>query len=207
MPPRFSILPVQLSAAVSWTGLQGPRSSPVFPVSGSLHAAPPFPRLGPGESGSPTSRALWRRYDPHSPHHRSLICFASGAHAIPPRFVLAAASAPERAEDLPRAGIIGQPAIQLPACSHVGVSGSGRTMARCGLRMMPPFPSSPLSFRTAGFPQYGWKAGYQERPSRSCVSLSLLPAYTVVRPVCLPPSCFDVDPPKVGSVDAITAPP
>src|SRR5262249_25673463 len=26
-----------------------------FPVSGSLHAAPPFPRLGPGESGSSTS--------------------------------------------------------------------------------------------------------------------------------------------------------
>jgi hypothetical protein len=25
--------------------------------------------------------------------------------------------------------------------------------------MMPTFPRSPLSFRTAGFPQYGWKAG------------------------------------------------
>ena len=36
---------------------------------------------------------------------------------------------------------------------------SGRTVARIGLRMMPPFPQSPLSFRTAGFPQYGWKAG------------------------------------------------
>ena len=23
--------------------------------------------------------------------------------------------------------------------------------------MMPTFPASPLSFRTAGFPQYGWK--------------------------------------------------
>jgi hypothetical protein len=29
---------------------------------------------------------------------------------------------------------------------------SGRTMARTGLRMMPTFPSSPLRFRTAGFP-------------------------------------------------------
>ena len=38
----------------------------------------------------------------------------------------------------------------------------GRTMARIGLRMMPPFPSSPLSFRTAGFPQYGWKAGISD---------------------------------------------
>src|SRR5450756_283110 len=26
--------------------------------------------------------------------------------------------------------------------------------------MMPTFPRSPLSFRTAGFPQYGWKAGF-----------------------------------------------
>jgi hypothetical protein len=38
----------------------------------------------------------------------------------------------------------------------------GRTMARIGLRMMPPFPSSSLSFRTAGFPQYGWKAGISD---------------------------------------------
>jgi hypothetical protein len=36
---------------------------------------------------------------------------------------------------------------------------SGRTMARTGLRMMPTFPSSPLRFRTASFPQYGSKAG------------------------------------------------
>ena len=36
---------------------------------------------------------------------------------------------------------------------------SGRTMARTGLRMMPTFPSSPLRFRTAGFPRYGSKAG------------------------------------------------
>jgi hypothetical protein len=31
-------------------------------------------------------------------------------------------------------------------------------MARTGLRMMPTFPSSPLKSRTAGFPQYGFKA-------------------------------------------------
>ena len=36
---------------------------------------------------------------------------------------------------------------------------SGRAMARTGLRMMPTFPSSPLKFRTAGFPQYGFKVG------------------------------------------------
>jgi hypothetical protein len=39
---------------------------------------------------------------------------------------------------------------------------SGRTVARSGLRMMPTFPPSPLSFRTAGFPQYGWKAGVSD---------------------------------------------
>jgi len=39
-------------------------------------------------------------------------------------------------------------------------------MARTGLRMMPTFPSSPLKFRTVGFPQYGFKAGYQAGPSR-----------------------------------------
>src|SRR3989449_2251603 len=39
---------------------------------------------------------------------------------------------------------------------------SGRTMARTGLRMMPTFPSSPLRFRTAGFPQYGSKVGISD---------------------------------------------
>jgi hypothetical protein len=39
-------------------------------------------------------------------------------------------------------------------------SWSGRIEARIGLRMMPTFPRSPLSFRTASFPQYGCKAGY-----------------------------------------------
>src|SRR5215472_8161248 len=50
---------------------------------------------------------------------------------------------------------------------HYGVAGvlmsdnrSGRIEARIGLRMMPTFPRSPLSFRTAGFPQYGWRAGF-----------------------------------------------
>ena len=41
---------------------------------------------------------------------------------------------------------------------------SGRIEARTGLRMMPTFPRSPLSFRTAGFPRYGWKAGFSDGP-------------------------------------------
>src|SRR6516162_2667704 len=51
------------------------------------------------------------RYDFPPTHSRSLICFASGAHAIPPCFVLAASSAPGQAEAPPRARIIVRPAI------------------------------------------------------------------------------------------------
>jgi hypothetical protein len=39
---------------------------------------------------------------------------------------------------------------------------SGKAMARTGLRMMPTFPLPPLKFRTAGFPQYGFKAGLSD---------------------------------------------
>ena len=42
----------------------------------------------------------------------------------------------------------------------------GRAVARTGLRMMPTFPPLSLKFRTAGFPQYGFKVGYQTAPSR-----------------------------------------
>ena len=38
-------------------------SPPMFPVNGSLHMAPLFPRSGPGESGSPMSQVLSRCYD------------------------------------------------------------------------------------------------------------------------------------------------
>ena len=36
-------------------------------------------------------------------------------------------------------------------------------MARTGLRMMPTSPSPPLKFRTASFPQYGFKASMSDR--------------------------------------------
>jgi hypothetical protein len=52
---------------------------------------------------------------------------------------------------------------------------SGRIEARIGLRMMPTFPRSPLSFRTVSFPQYGWKAGFQARPSRRVNQLKPAP--------------------------------
>src|SRR5580700_2260180 len=41
----------------------------------------------------------------------------------------------------------------------------GRAVARTGLRMMPTFPPLPLKSRTAGFPQYGFKADISGGPS------------------------------------------
>ena len=60
---------------------------------------------------------------------------------------------------------------------------SGRAMARTGLRMMPTFPSSPLKFRTAGFPRYGFKAGL----SRGAFP-TVAPTCRAL-PVCVLPSC------------------
>src|ERR1019366_6404378 len=51
---------------------------------------------------------------------------------------------------------------------------SSRMETLSGLRMMPPFPPSPLKFRTVGFPQYGFKAGISNGAFPS--SLSLKPA-------------------------------
>ncbi len=46
-----------------------------------------------------------------------------------------------------------------------------------GHQTVPAFPSPPLKFRTAGFPQYGFKQERLWRPSVSRASLSLLPAF------------------------------
>ena len=63
-------------------------------------------------------------------HLRSLICFASGAHANLLGSCLAAACAPRRSEGAFRAGVIVQPATQLPVCSHVDVSGTSQVPRR-----------------------------------------------------------------------------
>jgi hypothetical protein len=54
-------------------------------------------------------------------------------------------------------------------------------MARSGLRMMPTFPLPSLKFRTAGFPQYGFKAGWSDRAFPVGASSR--------RSVCHRPSC------------------
>jgi len=58
----------------------------------------------------------------------------------------------------------------------------GRAVARTGLRMMPTFPPLPLKSRTAGFPQYGFKADISDGAFPSTTSSSH-------RTVCLRPSC------------------
>jgi hypothetical protein len=58
----------------------------------------------------------------------------------------------------------------------------GRTMARIGLRMMPPFPWPSLKSRTVSFPQYGFKAGVS---GGACP----LTASSSRHAVCVRPSC------------------
>ena len=55
-------------------------------------------------------------------------------------------------------------------------------MARSGLRMMPTFPLPSLKFRTASFPQYGFKAGVSDRAcpfDAACTSLGLPPPFVL----------------------------
>ncbi len=68
---------------------------------------------------------------------------------------------------------------------EVGKLLSGRTMARTGLRMMPTFPSSSLRFRTAGFPQYGSKAGLSDG---ACPRVAWISASRGLHPSFVPPS-------------------
>src|SRR5271163_1655471 len=108
----------------------------MFPVNGSLLMAPLFPRSGPGESGSPTSQVVLRCYDFPFTHTRSLICFASGAHATLLGSCLAAcACAPGRAEDAFRARVIVQPATRI-----AGLLSRGRERDLPGSQAIHPVP-------------------------------------------------------------------
>ena len=69
---------------------------------------------------------------------------------------------------------------------------------------MLPFPRSPPLIPYGEFSSVrleGWRIR-RDLPNTS-ISLSLLPACTDLRSVCRRPSCFSIDPPKVGSVDAM----
>jgi len=65
---------------------------------------------------------------------------------------------------------------------------------------MPTFPRSPLSFRTAGFPQYGWKAGFSDgafpditqlksAPDIRCMTAGLHPPFVHLRVSTVVPLC------------------
>jgi hypothetical protein len=69
----------------------------------------------------------------------------------------------------------------------VVVRRSGRIEARSGLRMMPTFPRSPLSFRTAGFPRYGCKAGLSDGAFPAVASLKSAPDMRVATTGLHPP--------------------
>ena len=78
-----------------------------------------------------------------------------------------------------------------PGCyakSGTALYQSGRIEARIGLRMMPTFPRPSLSFRTAGFPRYGWKVGLSDgafpdvtqlksAPDIRCITAGLHPPF------------------------------
>jgi len=89
-----------------------------------------------------------------------IVCFR-GSMATPPILYLRfAGSLAVSAQDSRPSGSL------LLSCKALSSSPScrlsGKAMARTGLRMMPTFPSPPLKFRTAGFPQYGFKAGLSD---------------------------------------------
>jgi hypothetical protein len=73
---------------------------------------------------------------------------------------------------------------------HPAIQTTGRlTFAPAGL---PPAEHTSLNwthFRTAGFPRYGWKAGFPSGAFLGDRRLKLLPACAVRRPVCIRPSC------------------
>ena len=108
----------------------------MFPVNGSLHTAPRFPRSGPGKSGSPMSQVLLRCYDfpPRISGH--FICFASGVHAILLGSCLATC-APRRSESLPGRGHLFNRRPELPVYSHVDVNGTSQVPRRSILCLCP----------------------------------------------------------------------
>src|SRR6202795_1663925 len=100
-------------------------------VNGSLLMTPLFPRSGPGESSSPTSQVILRCYD--FPARIPGRLFGSLPGSTLPSLVRVsqlALALPEGRRGAFRAGVIVQPATQLPACSHVDVSGHPQVFRR-----------------------------------------------------------------------------
>jgi hypothetical protein len=92
---------------------------------------PLFPRSGPGESGSPMSQVVLKCYDFPSriPGHL-LVSLPGSTLTLLGSCLAACARAPGRSEGAFRARVHVQPATQLPACSHVDVSGISQVSRR-----------------------------------------------------------------------------
>ena len=113
----------------------GPASPPMFQVNGSLRAASPFPRPGPGKPGSPSSSVLWRRYDFPLAHTRFLMdsvpgptCSSFGSCSLK--------ALPVSVEVAQQAWAFVQPACPFPACTP---------WARAGHHRFPGDPSHALA--------------------------------------------------------------
>jgi hypothetical protein len=102
----------------------------VSPANGSLLMAPPFPRSGPGESGSPTSQVILRCYD--FPSRILGHLFVSLPRPTLPSSVRVSrlALALPEGQRVPSGPGRCSPATQLPVCSRVDVSGISQVPRR-----------------------------------------------------------------------------
>ena len=105
----------------------------MFPVNGSLHMAPLFPRPGPGESGSPMSQVLLRCYDFPSRIPVTYLLRFRGPRD-PPRFV----SRSLRSQKV--GGAFRARVIVLPATRTAGLFARGRERDLPGSQAIHPVP-------------------------------------------------------------------
>jgi hypothetical protein len=155
---------------------------------------------------------------PRRPHHQAAACTDATAHLRRGKRRTTAYTScsvrspgrcrphrPVRHPDItapsPRSCLPFAPSTRHTSCRHSthhalgavkALDRAGRAKARSGLRMMPTFPLPSLKFRTAGFPQYGFKAGRSRQglPVRRLLASDglllsfVLPASLVSSPFC-----------------------
>jgi hypothetical protein len=108
----------------------------VFPVNGSLRMAPLFPRSGPGESGSPMSTVLLRRYD--FPSRIPGRLFASLPGPTLPSSIRVSQLALPKGRRVPSGpGSLFSRRPVLPVCSRVDVGGISQVPRRSILCLCP----------------------------------------------------------------------
>ena len=90
---------------------------------------PPFPQSGSSEPSSPAVTGTMKALRLPSTYQRSLICFASAAHGLPPQFV-SRRSAPGRSEVPPRPGFLVSRHPNYPALPYVDATGISQVSRR-----------------------------------------------------------------------------